>query len=289
MSCSSPSDMRGTFFAYGQDEWAFARDWTLTTGVRVDHYSDFGTSVNPRAGLVWNTRQDLMTKLLYGRAFRAPRSLELHSNGLFYGLGNPDLAPSTLDTVELAFNYRPTFMDAQTNLTLFWYKAHDLVAQAPDPSSPNGFAFSNAASQEGYGFEFDGSWHPLPNLRLLARYAYQDTLEATGNINTRLAPRHQVYGELNWEFVPQWHLNANVKSILERDRPVSDPRPPVEDYSIVTLGVRRNDLLDHVDVAIYARNLLEEDAREPSESATSLPLDLPLAGRSIFGEVNVRF
>ncbi len=284
-----PSDTRGVFFAYGQDEWAFAHDWTLTTGVRVDEYSDFGTSVNPRAGLVWNTRQDLTTKLLYGRAFRAPSSLELQSNGLFFGLGNPSLEPSTLDTTELAFNYRPTFIDAQTNLTFFWYTAHDIVAQVPNPSSPNGFSFSNAASQEGYGFESDSIWQILPSLRLVARYAYQDVLDVTGNINTRLAPRHQVYGEADWQFAPQWHLNANVKSILKRERPDSDPRPPISDYSIVTLGLRRGSLIKNVDVAIYARNLLDEDAREPSESAISLPFDLPLAGRSIFGEVSLRF
>ncbi len=220
-----PSDTRGVFFAYGQDEWAFARDWTLTTGVRVDDYSDFGTSMNPRAGLVWNTRQDLTTKLLYGRAFLSPNVLELRSKGLFFGLGNPSLEPSTLDTTELAFTYRPTFIDAQTNLTFFWYAAHDIVAQVPNPSSPNGFSFSNAASQEGYGFEFDNIWRILPNLRLVARYAYQDVLDVTGNINTRLAPRHQVYGEADWQFAPQWHLNANVKSILERERSDSDPRP----------------------------------------------------------------
>jgi len=190
---------------------------------------------------------------------------------------------------ELAFNYRPTFIDAQTNLTFFWYSAHDIVAQVPNPSSPNGFSFSNAASQEGYGFKSDSIWQILPSLRLVARYAYQDVLDVTGNIKTRLAPRHQVYGEADWQFAPQWHLNANVKSILERERPDSDPRPSVSDYSIVTLGPRRSSLIKNVDVAIYARNLLDEDAREPSESATSLPFDLPLAGRSVFAEISVRF
>lgn len=80
-----------------------------------------------------------------------------------------------------------------------------------------------------------------------------------------------------------------MKSILKRERPDSDPRPSISDYSIVTLGLRRGSLIKNVDVAIYARNLLDEDAREPSESATSLPFDLPIAGRSIFGEISLRF
>ncbi|MCI0627758.1 MAG: TonB-dependent receptor, partial [Acidobacteria bacterium] len=85
------------------------------------------------------------------------------------------------------------------------------------------------------------------------------------------------------------HLNANVKSILERERPASDPRPPISDYSIVTLGLRWSSVIKNVDLAIYARNLLDEDAREPSESGFSLPFDLPLAGRSFFGEISLRF
>jgi len=48
-------------------------------------------------------------------------------------------------------------------------------------------------------------------------------------------------------------------------------------------------VIKNVDLAIDARNILDEDAREPSESATSFPFDLPLAGRSIFGEISFRF
>jgi outer membrane receptor for ferrienterochelin and colicins len=39
-------------YAYGQDEWRAAQDWTLTAGLRHDHYSDFGSTTNPRLALV---------------------------------------------------------------------------------------------------------------------------------------------------------------------------------------------------------------------------------------------
>jgi iron complex outermembrane receptor protein len=57
-----PDDDRTIFYTSLQDEWSFAPDWRLTTGVRVDRYSDFGTTVNPRVGLVWNTDYRLTTK-----------------------------------------------------------------------------------------------------------------------------------------------------------------------------------------------------------------------------------
>ncbi|MCI5210394.1 MAG: TonB-dependent receptor, partial [Candidatus Electrothrix sp. ATG2] len=33
---------RMVLYASLQDEWAFARNWEVTAGIRYDHYSDFG-------------------------------------------------------------------------------------------------------------------------------------------------------------------------------------------------------------------------------------------------------
>jgi outer membrane receptor for ferrienterochelin and colicin len=106
-------DDRKNYFFFLQDEWKFANDWELTAGVRYNHYSDFGNTVNPRLVLVWQTRYELTTKLLYGRAFRAPSFVETRAINNPANLGNPDLDPETIQTLELAailnleFDYRP--------------------------------------------------------------------------------------------------------------------------------------------------------------------------------------
>ena len=92
-----------------QDEWQFARDWELTSGIRYDHYSDFGSTTNPRLALVWATRYNLTSKLLYGRAFRTPSFGELYFINNPATIGNEALNPEVLDMVELAFDYRPTY------------------------------------------------------------------------------------------------------------------------------------------------------------------------------------
>jgi outer membrane receptor protein involved in Fe transport len=46
-----PEAQRTNTYAFIQDEWKLADKWQLTTGVRYDHYSDFGDSTNPR--LAW--------------------------------------------------------------------------------------------------------------------------------------------------------------------------------------------------------------------------------------------
>jgi outer membrane receptor protein involved in Fe transport len=102
---SLPAVDREVYYGFLQDEWQFARDWSLTAGVRVDGYSDTGLTANPRAAVVWNAAPTVTTKLLYGRAFRAPSFLEQFSRNNLLAIGDPNLDPEEIDTVEFALNY----------------------------------------------------------------------------------------------------------------------------------------------------------------------------------------
>ncbi len=86
----------------------------ITAGLRVDHYSDFGTTWNPRVGLVARPHAKISFKLLYGRAFRAPSFRDLYdqtgasetAGGLIIH-GNPRLSPETENTGEIGFETTP--------------------------------------------------------------------------------------------------------------------------------------------------------------------------------------
>lgn len=95
---------------------------TITTGVRLDHDSRFGVTVNPRAGVVVAPIEATRVKVLYGEAYMAPSPLlqyqhygaftpdrgaadeivGLRSDFLF--LPNPDLGPEKLRTGELSLS-----------------------------------------------------------------------------------------------------------------------------------------------------------------------------------------
>jgi outer membrane receptor for ferrienterochelin and colicin len=91
---------RYNYYGFIQDEWQILNDLTLTAGVRLDYFSDFGLTVNPRGSLVWDVSSSLTTKLLYGRAFRAPSFFELETNPGITVTGNPSLEPEIMQTVE---------------------------------------------------------------------------------------------------------------------------------------------------------------------------------------------
>lgn len=189
--------------------------------------------------------------------------------------------------LELAFNYRA--IQYRSDLNFFWYTLHDLINLIADPASPNGLGFVNGGDQTGYGLEWEFAVDLTPNVGFLWNYAYIERHGQKENANFRYAPRHQVYAEANWRFAPQWNLNANVKTVLERERPSGDPRSPVDDYSIVILTLRRENIAKQLEIALSVRNLLDEDARESSDSPASIPFDIPLAGRSFYGELRYRF
>lgn len=259
-------------YVYAQDEWAFARDWYLTAGVRHDQYSDFGGTTNPRIALVWETAYNLTSKLLYGRAFRPPSFAELYNINNPVLLGNPDLKPETIESVELAFAWQPA-STLQANLNLFRYRMKDILRV--DTS----FTMQNAGQQRGQGLEVELAWEASRSLRLSGNYALQRSIDEATGLDAGNAPRHHVYARADWRFMPGWTLNAQVNHVADRRREPSDTRPAIPDYQTVDLTLRKQKWKKDWDFAFTVRNLFDADAREPSPAPGLIPNDLPLAPR----------
>lgn len=146
-----PDMQRSVWSAMLQDEWQIAPDWHLTAGLRYDYYTDFGSTVNPRLALVWDVTERLTSKLLYGKAFRAPTFAEMGNVNNPVILGNPNLEPETNHTVELAFDYRP-WHNLRTAANVYYYAIEDLIQPVLDANGTSATA-QNTGEQTGYGLE----------------------------------------------------------------------------------------------------------------------------------------
>ncbi|MFZ2525285.1 MAG: TonB-dependent receptor [Candidatus Ferrigenium altingense] len=267
---------RNVSHAYVQDEWAFAQDWYLTAGVRRDLYSDFGGTTNPRLALVWETAYNLTSKLLYGRAFRPPSFVELYNINNPVGLGNPNLKPESIESMELAFAWQPA-STVQTSLNLFRYQMKDILRFVQNPD--NSFTAQNAGRQHGQGIEVELAWEARTNLRLSGNYAQQCSIDETTNQDAGNAPQHHIYARADWRFMPSWTLNTQLNYIAGRKREPTDTRPAIADYRTVDLTLRNQKRSGDWDFAFTVRNLFNADAREPSPAPGLIPNDLPLAPR----------
>ncbi|MEE4290716.1 MAG: TonB-dependent receptor [Cycloclasticus sp.] len=268
---------RKIYYGFIQDAWDFAPDWTLTAGLRYDHYSDFGSTVNPRLALVWQTNYRLTSKLLYGRSFRAPSFAEQFNINNPVAVGNPDLDPEVIDTYELAFDYAAT-NDLKIGFNIFYYQMDDIIRF--DPTTAN-----NTGKQTGHGLEMEVNWKATDKLAVYGNYAYQSSEDKATSSDAADAPQQQMYIRANYDLSPIWSINSQFNHVMDRQRASGDLRSDIDDYSIVDLTLRAKEFSPGYEFAISARNLFDEDAREPSLAPGAITNDLPLAGRGLFIEL----
>ncbi len=276
-----PNSSRDIRYLSLQDEWQLSQSLELTTGVRYDDYSDFGGTTNPRLALVWAASSDLTAKLLYGSAFRAPSFSEQRFQNNPVSLGNPELKPEQIDTLELSFNYRAR-ENLQTSVTFYTYKASDMIEFIQDRFATTKTA-QNARDQDGKGVELEFNWKADSHLLITGNYAYQAAEDASSGAAVADAPGQQIMLAANWEFMSQWSFYPQVFWIGDRQRNSLDVRAPIADYTLVNLNLVRRNLLPRLDASLSLRNLADADAREPSSG--EIPADYPLEGRSLMFEL----
>lgn len=267
-----------------QDEWQLAPDWHLTTGLRYDHYSDFGGTLNPRAALVWDITSELTGKILYGQAYRAPSFLQQYQQNSTQFIGNPSLSPETIATTELAFDYRPT-RNLRTALNLYHYEIHDLIA-GEFVSSTTSLTEANTDGQDGYGSEFEWDWKFHQDWSVRGNYAWQFARNEITHVRVANVPEHHVYNALAWNFMPRWQIQAQINWIGHRLSAPNDTRM-LKDYETIDLTLNAKRLLGYLDLTASVRNLFDSTGREAA--TTSYPQNLPIPGQSFYFEAAVHF
>ena len=296
------TDVTGTSFAYlpsvhrtiaswvAQDEWQIAHDWQFTVGVRYDHYSDFGGTFNPRLALVWDINEQLTSKLLYGKAFRAPNFAEQFNQNNPVLLGNKSLQPETINTYEWAFSYRP-ISSLSTAVNVFYYQINDLISAMPDPNKTSS-TFQNSGNQNGYGTELESNWQIVEQWSVKGNYAWQHSINEATNSSVTGVPEHHVFVALDWQFLPQWQLQPQLNWIGGRtpvlnENIISGDNWKLRNYETIDLTLRGKKLFKHLNLAASLRNAFDTKYYEPT--APQVPATLPMPGRSFYLEASFNF
>ena len=278
---------RERWFLSIQDAWQFSKGWELTAGVRYDHYNDFGKTINPRAALVWSPPMPFTTKLMYGRAFRAPALAEFYYDNNPAFVGNSSIEPEIIDTVELAVEYYP-LLELTSRLSLFYYDMDDTIDWLP---SATGVMATNTKGQRGHGFEIEAEWDVTEKLELRSNFAWQHSENKQGGSRVPDAPGRQFHLSADWNFMPYWYINSQINWVGARKRASTDARNEINDYTLVDLTLRRKAAKQTWELAVSARNLFDKKAYEasPLGTPTGIPGDYRKAGRNIYAEVSYHF
>jgi len=271
-----PEEDRTLYFLSLQDEWQIDRNWQLVLGARYDHYSDFGDTVNPRLALVWATTEAWTTRLLYGRAFRAPSLSELYIISNPVVLGNPNLDPEIIDTYELAFSHQ-TGVGSSYSFNFFHYKIKDMILYEPTGNGIDLVA-ANVGKRDGKGLEFELSQQLSEKLWFVGNYAYQESTNTNLDDDVGFAPNNQSYAQLDWEVSPDWRANVEMHWFGRIQRSPLDDRPPVDSAAVWNMTLRRLNLLPGLELALNVRNLFDKAWSTPAW--TRVEYDYPAPGRN---------
>jgi outer membrane cobalamin receptor len=237
----------------------------ITLGGRYDNHSQYEDVFSPRASAVWLPDGSSSFRLSYGEAFRAPSIQDLyvdfHLSPTMRMVGNPDLQPETLRTLELAALHRRG-EGLDLSLTAFLTRAEDLIQIQ---SSFSRGVVINSARNVGEariaGLEAGIRGNPTDWLGFFLNYSYQDAEDGAG---TRLLylPFHQVSGGVT--LLPRAGVSLSLLARHTGARPGmdNDRHLTVEMASYTVLDLTLNGRWRGLTSQATVQNLLNRDYQE---------------------------
>ncbi len=208
---SPPGTDRDVVSVTLQDEFRASDDFTLTTGLRYDHYDQIGDGLAPRIAGVWRLNERNIVKLQFGRAFRPPTLREQ----LFTA---SELDPSLINTVE--FGYINKDNRGERRVTVAYSKLDDLVVYTPE-NAPDFHA--NAASSRLFSTEVE--FQERLSSRLMANGNLSYVRTEDGQTGEALPLTSRWFGNLGVQYrlVPGTYSNFRYRYVDDYAREVNDP------------------------------------------------------------------
>ena len=215
-----------TRVAWGQYDLSPLRTLTITTGIRVDDHSVFGTAVSPKVAAVARVTDWLTARGSFGRGFRAPDVGQLYyrflnPTNLYQVIGNPHLEPERSRSWQAGLESR-TGSRARVSLNVFHNDVTNLIqaANLGFVASPTQlaaiaaanditpdfdvqlnrllFLYENVAHARTRGVELSGDYRIGQVVRIGGTYAYVDAVDASTGAAISNRNPHQGTVRVDW-------------------------------------------------------------------------------------------
>mgnify|MGYP000629446495 CR=1 FL=1 len=255
---------------YAQDEYHWRQNMVSTLGVRFDHYSDFGSSLNPRAALAYELNDRMHFKVMYGEAFRAPSPIELTVKNSPAELGNASLDAEKIRTLELFAGYRATSM--QLGITVFENEISDSINQVPLANDPR-VTYENSGASRNGGWELEFNYQLNPNLQLISNVTQYEKL----NNPSVSSPKTLASFMLNFQ---REAFNLNLNGLYRSNR--QQTLPTVENLGSYWQfnAMSRYRMKPSLELSLGINNLTDENINSVAFS-TNMPGGVPNRGREL--------
>jgi len=246
----------------------FLRKTNLTIGGRYDYNSIYGTTINPRAGLINQPHEKLTLKLLYGSAYRAPTNFELYTE-IETKIANPDLTPEKIQTYEANIIYTPD-KKIMIQVNLFQNELKDIIVS--DVAIEGGLTQNqNTGTASIKGLETRLDFIPSNSFTSFLNFTFQEGTQkqespTNGFTESEIPNIAKVKGNIGFSFYAAHLFNISLITnwVGNRSVPDSNPLGKVSEYCISHLVISTNKLFkNRVSASIIIRNLFNQSYYDP--------------------------
>jgi outer membrane receptor protein involved in Fe transport len=282
---------RDVFAVFVQHAFQPSDNINITAGLRVDHYSEFGATINPRFSLVWKLKKNSNIKFLYGHAFRTPVFDELYTIAVNQ-VGNENLEPEKIDTFEIGINHE---FGSRINTSVnYFYNALSNIFLPTGKIIIQTFSaqLENSGKVNAQGIEAELKANFEKNTYAYFNYSYAKAKDDfSGEVIPNVANNLFNFG-LNVGVLKYLNANVNANYVGERKRGLlmgfSDPRDPISAYSLFNLTLRAQNFWKNTELILSIHNLFDTKYTDPEELGV-IYYDFPREGRQILGKVIFKF
>lgn len=273
----APEDGRIINGIFGQYQTNLTESLALTLGLRRDSYSDFGSHLSPRVGLVQQWGDKDTFKFLYSEAFRAPSRIEtsvINSSGFEQ---NPDLAPETAKTTELVWLH--LVKDGYVSGTLFNTRVQDAIVDTVTPQLKRSWGNSQQ-TVAGVEFEWQNAWSEHWQSRIALTRIFNPVGYLHTESNTLLSGSLS-YQTTQWTYSLVANYQGEKRDPNEQDNPANITTTEFTEYGGHAVYNAYLSYLTQSHMEFYVRvdNLFDKDYLLPANRPANV-VGVPGSGRS---------
>ncbi len=281
----------------------------ISAGVRLDSYSTFGSSANPRLALIWKPTEGDVLKLMAGSAFRAPSIFELYYNdggaseiaACATTSNCTALQPETVRSAELEWTHH--IDPLWTGLASVWATRIENTIEAEQaPGQPAGIAqYQNTSAPiDGVGFELElrrewrQGWMVEANASINRLWFDQGSNPTNPLGEVPNSPELQGGAKFAMPLIPRF-LTLMTRVALEagrwdRDDQPGEPAQTRTPYGCIWDVSLSGQLPDwHVRGSIGIYNIADWQTTQPLSSGYGAQVTQPLAGRRLLANLTFVF
>jgi Outer membrane receptor for ferrienterochelin and colicins len=193
------------YAGYAQIDYWLLQSLKLIGGLQANKAGKLDLDLVPRVGAIWYPFAKVSFKTLYGEAYRAPSINELGVDhpGL---IGNPDLKPEKVGTIDIGVNYNAD--NLQAGLNYFRSKQNDIIASA----GVNPKVFQNLSEVTYQGAEFEGKYYLSTAFYLTGSMLYQTNEDQSHTKN--IVPTSNYYKKIGMSYMDNSGITLSVFDIF---------------------------------------------------------------------------